>query len=281
MKYLLGIGLIVEKYKKDPIIRVSIDNTLIDEFAVDNFPLHQKELVCYPSKQWIGDKKQSLKLGHTTKYADHSINIIRSGTSKGELRLPNRGLEFPRNFKTYLIDGRVLENSKEIVLDVKNDDSNYTNGFMTKSTLIHLKHIFLIPIDQCKFFVESNKHTHNNFLQIVPSHYGRNVHIVNDHEVQDVNKNIYERGIEGYPFSFKQFWNGREVGEDRWFGGTGRLSVQLITNQHDTVSCNTYDSKYLRYYNDPLCNVDGFLVSGKFFAMAYQGLFDKYLYENQ
>ena len=44
MKYLLGIGFAVtQKYKKDPIVRVSIDNRFVDEFTVSDYPYHDKE----------------------------------------------------------------------------------------------------------------------------------------------------------------------------------------------------------------------------------------------
>ena len=36
MKYVLGVGLIVQKYKKDPKIRIFVDNLLIDEFDAEN-----------------------------------------------------------------------------------------------------------------------------------------------------------------------------------------------------------------------------------------------------
>ena len=43
MKYLLGIGFVVtQKYKKDPIVRVSIDDRFVDEFTISESPDHDK-----------------------------------------------------------------------------------------------------------------------------------------------------------------------------------------------------------------------------------------------
>ena len=43
MKYLLGIGFVVtQKYKKDPIVRVSIDDRFVDEFTVSESPDYDK-----------------------------------------------------------------------------------------------------------------------------------------------------------------------------------------------------------------------------------------------
>ena len=44
MKYLLGVGFVVtEKYKKDPIVRVNIDDTFIDEFTLSKWPNYDEK----------------------------------------------------------------------------------------------------------------------------------------------------------------------------------------------------------------------------------------------
>ena len=43
----------------------------------------------------------------------------------------------------YKIDGNYL--NKNITIDIENNDNNYTNGFITKSTLVYFSNIFLIP----------------------------------------------------------------------------------------------------------------------------------------
>ena len=44
MKYLLGIGFVVtQKYRKDPIVRVNIDDRFIDEFSLDDNPNYDKD----------------------------------------------------------------------------------------------------------------------------------------------------------------------------------------------------------------------------------------------
>ena len=119
MQYVLGLGILCKKYKKNPNIRVFADNTFIDEFEIT----HSDE---------------------TKKFTDISKNckMTKNWSAK--------------HFHILHIDEKHL-NSK-ISIHVQNDDSNYTNSFMSKSTVIAFDSIFLIPKhfldNNCKFYSE-------------------------------------------------------------------------------------------------------------------------------
>ena len=113
MQYVLGLGILCKKYKKNPNIRVFADDTFIDEFEITH-----------------GDE--------TKKFTDISKNckMTKNWSAK--------------HFHILHIDEKHL-NSK-ISIRVQNDDSNYTNSFMSKSTVIAFDSIFLIP----KHFLDNN-----------------------------------------------------------------------------------------------------------------------------
>ena len=136
MQYVLGLGILCKKYKKNPIIRVFADDTFIDEFEI----AHDDE-----TKKFT-DISKNLQLGknHTAKH-----------------------------FHLSYIDERHL-NSK-ISIHVQNDDSNYTNGFMSKSTVISFNSTFLIPKhyldNNCKFYSEAYDKWHKFKWKVVCESY--------------------------------------------------------------------------------------------------------------
>lgn len=118
MKYLLVVGFFCNVYKVEPKVRIFLNDILIDEVIVE----HQDKI--YPKSE-----KHFLDQLPAKEKTDLHISF--------EKVLPK--------FLIYNID--VDDNWKKIrlKLDVDNDDSNYSNGFMTKSTLLILDQLFLLP----------------------------------------------------------------------------------------------------------------------------------------
>ena len=54
---------------------------------------------------------------------------------------------FSKKFNLYVIDEAHLKHKKQLVIDIANSDSNYTNGFMTDSNLVAIDNIMLFPKD--------------------------------------------------------------------------------------------------------------------------------------
>jgi len=111
MKYLLVVGFFCNVYKVEPKVRIFLNDILIDEITVE----HQDKIY---------------STGET-----HILDI-----------LPQP--EFKKRFPKLLIyNVDIDDNWKKIKLklDIENNDSNYSNGFMTKSTLLILDCLFLLP----------------------------------------------------------------------------------------------------------------------------------------
>ena len=120
MQYVLGLAILCKKYKKTPTIRLFIDNRFIDEFKVDD----------------------------TTKLFDGPVIHAHSRKSGFENALITDGelrLSFPNKYKIFEINEKIFKNDSKITFEIQNKDSNYVNGFITRSTVIAMHNIFLIP----------------------------------------------------------------------------------------------------------------------------------------
>ena len=275
MKYLLGVGLLLaEKYKKNPTIRISLDDLFLDEFELD---INSKQPNFVSNfRYWGGDLSEEKIRFHRS---HHHI--------KGECVLPINPpyTKSPKSIFLYELDELSLIDKEKLLIDISNDDSNYTNGFMTKSTLVDPRHIFLIPVKTLKYFAETSEAFYTNIRSIIPDGYKNKIHIKRDHKIDignhtDSYKVLYEV-CDGYPFPFKFFWNGKALDQDYLLGGSGKLTVELNKNKQGNISFKTYDTEFVSFYRDHTCRVDGFMISEKFFSIARHKSFNKYLHENQ
>ena len=91
-------------------------------------------------------------------------------------------------------------------------------------------------------------------------------------------KNVIVKRIEGYPFAYDISWNGKPL--DTWqFGGSGKLTMNLLTKASGTVLFDPKDEEILKMQNEKkVTERPGFYISQKFFSMVHQNMFDKYLY---
>ena len=122
MEYVLGIGTrLVEKYKKNPNIQIFINGILEDEFVISNTEQSVSEHSF--ARNW----KENL-------YSD----VV---GMKEEIK---RSFHVPKSMKLFYLNSEKLKPGT-LQIKVDNADSNYTNGFMTKSTTIQMYPIFLIP----------------------------------------------------------------------------------------------------------------------------------------
>jgi len=283
MKYLLGVGFVVtEKYKKDPIVRVNIDDTFIDEFTLSKWPN-------YDEKWFLNFDPWIYKSGFAD-WDKHRQPWLNLRLNLGSYPNPpfSEGL-FPKKFKLYILDESQLKDKDQLVVDIENSDSNYTNGFMTKSTLLDFQ-TFLIPLKFLRFFyhegyrikkefndsVVDKEFDSDNFFDWPYELKGEKRYYMTSGRLHHNQKFI--RRIEGYPFSFNNFWN--DVLLNKWsFGGTGKLKVKLLTKQSGIVMFDPYDKEFSKLQKDGKVDQSpGFYLSQKFFSMVHKNMFDKYLY---
>jgi len=123
MKYNLIIGYqLLEKYLKFPTIRVKVDDTMIDEFEVDNE--NSSDITTIYNQNFVYDIDRAK---HTVK---RNINLTFSTPSK---------------FKVYELDSEVLTDKGSLKIEVINNKSDYNNGFMKKRSMVLISPVYLLP----------------------------------------------------------------------------------------------------------------------------------------
>lgn len=123
MRYLLVTGFSCDLYRKEPKARIFVGDKLIDEFNISHSP-----------DNLVTTENKFLKHFHILQpfaYSEY-INIL----MKNLPTLKFYELEVDKKIKHLTVR-----------INIANNDSNYSNGFITKSTLIKLKVCCFFPLD--------------------------------------------------------------------------------------------------------------------------------------
>lgn len=273
MKYLLGLGFFLkEKYRRNPLVRVFIDDTFIDEFYIGENLKSKIQWLSDPS-HWIYQEQKKNWIWYNAD--DNKYSGTDPNKSKHRL-LDRHEMDFPKMFKSYIIDQEMLEKSTKLRFEIDNNDTNYTNGFMTKSTLVDMSKIFLIP---CKFVnlfkkIEKQSLRLEFNSKIVPSMYcydkdpeERNYQLI--HTLMPTRQRHFEYKDywEGYPFLFRCNWNGTICDWSENIGGSGVLTVDIKQNENGFITFDHPEIDHPGLYNRTLSQW-GFPISEKFFSIA-------------
>ena len=114
MRQLLILGFYCKVYRREPLCRVYVNDILLDEFNIPHTPYNNIHL------STVGDRLSP--------------------------QFPNQQLQFLKSTNPFLkyIEFDDLDIEKlNIRIEIKNNDNNYTNGFINKCTLVLLPHVFL------------------------------------------------------------------------------------------------------------------------------------------
>lgn len=259
MLYMFGIGFVVDEYKKSPKVNIFIDDRLLDSFEViDGFGTSKIPIL--PTTHWLpydedtyeDDPDEFDTLKHfiasnkvssilrilynaherrKKKYYEHILEQSQHNENYRKLRQNlevKNWLEFqgansviPKKFKIYSIPEEMLIDKKEFIIEVENNDSNYANGFMTKSTTVDLRHMFLLPFTYLKFFRYKKKEFWNAMQKIITKEFegiGDVCHV--------------DSTFPAYPYPVTTRWNNNVLQSSR-VGGSGQLKVKL--NRHENL----------------------------------------------
>jgi hypothetical protein len=122
MKYLLVLGIIFEKYKRPAKITITTENTFIDEFSLDEDKPGTQDFL----EQITHNKDDMYKKHNRARIEAQFINKL-----------------WPNYFKVYELERLPLGDG--IKIQVENNNSDYTNGFMRKSSIIKFPIIAFFP----------------------------------------------------------------------------------------------------------------------------------------
>ena len=140
MSYVLFLGFKSSIYKKAPTIRISLDDFFLDEFVVES----------------IKNDSNHEDINNYQLYSNDFIKIIKKQEKTNPIpphKFYPKNLKnfFPNyeNFRIFELDKKIIESKDDhkLLIEIFNNDSNYTNGFMNKSTLVALTNIHVIPKD--------------------------------------------------------------------------------------------------------------------------------------
>ena len=126
MKYIFIIGIIFKKYKKPAKIKITTSQTLIDEFDLDQ------------------DLNPVLNLSSKM---THNKDKIYSKHNKVRIDRQIVDREWPIYFRVYELEKLAVDDV--IKIEVDNANSDYTNGFMRKSSTMQFPVIALFPKKLC------------------------------------------------------------------------------------------------------------------------------------
>ena len=131
MKYILGFTLLFKKYRGTLKLRVFSDDLLIDELVQED------------SIDTISDAAKKKLMEKTNCHEQIGIPIMPGAENDAVKMMSQHISNSPEKIFLYEIDSRVL--GDKIRFEINDKNSNYTNGFMTKSNVISFRQVFLIP----------------------------------------------------------------------------------------------------------------------------------------
>ena len=137
MSYILCLGFKTIIYKTPAKIRVFIDNIFLDEFSLITNKLCDTNNYRLASKSW---HKQA-----------NTVNWYRLKENRIPVHYKDFNTFYNEDiiFRMFEIDSKFFKKNfqHELRIELVNSSNNYTNGFMTQSTLISLYVVQLIPKD--------------------------------------------------------------------------------------------------------------------------------------
>lgn len=148
MSYVLCLGFSSFQYKKKPTVQLYIDDIFLYEFEINAFDR---------AKQFESNKELNNKLHRKVKTLSFFYNKDYTHYLKTLDPLKNwnsftKMLKYDQDvfnkeidWHFFTIDDNVILKSKQLKINISSEDSNYTNGFMTLSTIYSLKLAYLMP----------------------------------------------------------------------------------------------------------------------------------------
>jgi hypothetical protein len=281
MKYLLGLGFFIkERYKKNPRVRLFIDQTFIDEFDITTNAKNDHEWLS-DSEHWIHKKQEEdwIWFNRRKNYGENESRLVKQ---KNQLTL-HTDKDFPDGIRCYLLDQELLKRSNKIKCEVYNNDTNNTNGFMSRSTLLDLSQIFLLPCRYIDFFrKKERKDLRCEFNSKIVPPMCRNSKDPNERNYKlilyDYNLHGRSGDDQGYPFRSTCFWDDKVCQWPENIGGSGVLTLDLHKNHQGMIILQDPTQKNKEYYDyDHKVAQWAFPVSAKFFSIAEKIMVDKYL----
>jgi hypothetical protein len=193
MRYLLVVGLNCDVYRTPPLARISLGDQFVDEFQLKHNTIESNKSL-----------KKFLSMTHPLEPYKSKIYDYYKFKDQPPLRFYE--LEIDRTLKEV-----------QLCIEIENSYSNYTNGFMTASTLIQLNVCFLFPLNKSLIFKFKKIKNKNRLTQNYAWYRTFNTNIFN---LNGINTKWNRRNAETIKSDiYTQFRN---------IGGNGYYSCNLV-----------------------------------------------------
>lgn len=147
MRYVLILGIIYDYYRQPATIDIRTNDRIISQIVLEK-----------SAQRTTIKKLRSHVDGNNLTAVDKWIHERVPEKYVATFKEEAHGYDLPVLFKTLEIDEQDLMG--DLTLQVKNSNSNYTNGFMTKSSTLQFPMVALIP----KYFLGNN---HRKLVQVL------------------------------------------------------------------------------------------------------------------
>tara|TARA_X000000950_G_scaffold286077_1_gene393885 strand:+ start:2225 stop:2962 length:738 start_codon:yes stop_codon:yes gene_type:complete len=195
MKYILGISLTFEHFKGETKIKIFCDNTLIDDIILD------KTIKTEPAFSYYPDINQTSEF----------VSI--------QSKMP---VDLPEKIFLYEIDDAIL--GDKLSFEIEDENSNYTNGFMTRSNLLMFHQVFIMP----KILLEKNNF--NKLGKLFRNRFKKYDAIADAMDAKGIvgeNAELNATAID-WPF-YNKFYktDSQDLHINTWFGGTTEIYMKI------------------------------------------------------
>ncbi len=216
MKYVLGFLFEYKYYKNPANVRIFANDQLIDEFDLTE-DINLKNI-----QPPTADDNKHLYDFYKKWTTLENENAFGEGWNNQTLQ----HLQVPEKAFVYTLDESVIKNS--IRIEVKNDNTNYTNGFMTKWSSFKFHNIFLLPekflnVENYIAFGEEQIQIRKKVRNDSAYHTTINPHNL----VWPDEAGIVKDGKISYDLSFDELWSLKEK------GGSFSIELPIIEYVHD------------------------------------------------
>lgn len=247
MKQLLILGFHCKVYTKKPLVRVFVEDNFIDEFELpenhydENAHKSMPDIIVLRGEEKL--KAFDMPNAGIDTVADNDDIKIRAfhETSKIEISKP---------YLKFITFDDIDTRNLSIRIEVANSDSNYTNGFMTDSTLIMLNQVWIVSeklINRINTIENNYRYTAKNYttkhsLPLFKKLMLNGERIAMFKSLLDIDNLKVFNDPQNKTVEINSKTNNVDMGiSEQWFGGNMSIKINLVKKH----------GQFIEPYHDP------------------------------
>lgn len=247
MKQVIFLGFFCQIYKKSPMARIYVGDVMIDEIEIpdccpkvhmrDGQLTHQtnndvnKDVLLLKTNLFLSQHELNARLYYHQHVLDKpqwqkQIDVNRDSFSDicrtlDPDSMTKEKIIHPKIF-VFIIDDETLRASQGMLrVEIKNSDSDYMNGFMTRSTLLYLSHFYIMPYALFRNPIEITQRYVDSFSRKA-----------NSDTLQNIFYKSYIRKKVEWPLNLSNFFNfikleQKTAAGNNVFGVDGTLQISM------------------------------------------------------